>query len=533
MKIKIKLFDDFKFCKDLKAKIELIDFPGLHTKNNFCEEKIFNPLMKFCDGFIFLNKSDLIEDKSNVDALKEIMIRIESRKFSFNMNSCLFILNNFGNQNLNIQKAKLSLEELIFGKIREKGFWNNFSNIQKSNFNLNLVEFNDKLYQRSIDFYKRISDFKQFIKKCIQDNEKDVDEDFNEYEQSLDSYIKNNYINSFENVNLPNQMTQRNNELLGKLDEVIKLDKNEADSIIKYYIFMIDNKDKYKMYKKSNAEKFFKNIKNLIMTVRKNFDENCRNIFVNYINNLSYIFYIINLNLLGNSTCREENIEKCKEEIQSLYNEHKVTINNLFINLETNCFKKIDDNIANLTKDTSTKISEEILKKIEQTYTILEKLLENYRKEIEKIRKKAVENIKKNTFKKVSFDNSIYKNLISMDHFFTHGGLLLIELLCPISWFICLIPHALIGVGMFIYDTYKKLDTIKENMKKFKENLKIKFEGDKEKIIYDITEQKNNFEKEIELIVDSKNSDFKGIKENRVAFDELVNQFIEMNKIEE
>ena len=379
--------------------------------------------MKFCDGFIFLNKSDLIEDKSNVDALKEVIIRIESRKFSFNMNSCLFILNNFGNQNLNIQKAKLSLEELIFGKIKEKGFWNNFSNIQKSNLNLNLVEFHAGLYQSSIDFYKHISDFKQFIKKCIQDNEKDVDEDYNEYEQSLKSYIVSNYINSFENVNLPNQMTQRNNELLGKLDEVIKLDKNEADSIIKYYIFMIDNKDKYKMYKKSNAEKFFKDIKNLIMTVKSNFDENCKNIFVNYINNLSYIFHIINLNLLGNSICREENIEKYKKEIQSLYNEYEVIINNLFINLETNSFKKIDDNIANLTKDKSKKISEEILKKIEQTYIILKKLLENYRKEIENIRQKFVENIKKYTFKNVSFDNSIYKNFISMDHFFTHGGL--------------------------------------------------------------------------------------------------------------
>lgn len=32
LKIKIKLFDDFKFDKNLKKKIELIDFPGLHTK---------------------------------------------------------------------------------------------------------------------------------------------------------------------------------------------------------------------------------------------------------------------------------------------------------------------------------------------------------------------------------------------------------------------------------------------------------------------------------------------------------------------
>ena len=246
MKIKIKLFDDLQFDQDLKRKIELIDFPGLHTKNNFCEEKIFNSLMKFCDEFIFLHKNNLINDKSNVEALKAILIRIEPRKLCFNLNSCLFVINNSENQVLTIDKAKENLESLILGKIKEKGFWNSFNHNQKYDLNLNEVEFNSNLYKNSIEFYKNISNFEIFIKECIEEN-KDIekDEDNISYPISLKEFIIKNYIISFEDVKLLNQITQRNIELYSQLNKLIKInDKEEVYTIIKYYIFMIDNKTK-------------------------------------------------------------------------------------------------------------------------------------------------------------------------------------------------------------------------------------------------------------------------------------------------
>ena len=211
-------------------------------------------------------------------------------------------------------------------------------------------------------------------------------------------------------------MTERNNELLSKLQELIDIkDKDEAYTIIKYYIFMIDNKDKFKIYKKSNAENFFNKIKELIMTVKINYDENCKNFYASYIKNLSYIFYMINLNLLGTSICREENIEKYKIEINSLYNEYKTIIENTFESLETNCFTKIDEYIAKVRnykdpKKESQTISEEILKTNEELYQYLDKKIKEYIKKMEDIKQKVIENEIENNFMNISFDNEIYKN---------------------------------------------------------------------------------------------------------------------------
>ena len=69
-------------------------------------------------------------------------------------------------------------------------------------------------------------------------------------------------------------------------------------------------------------------------------------------------------------------------------------------------------------------------------------------------------------------------------------------------------------------------------MKKFRKNLEIKFDSDKnDKILDYMAKLKQNAEKEIDLIVNSQNSEFKGIKENRKAFDLIINEFKEINNI--
>ena len=74
-------------------KLEFIDFPGLDIKDNFIEN-IFSPLMRFSDGFIFVNDRDLIEEKGNLDIIENIMNEIKIYKPSFNYNSCIFCLIN-------------------------------------------------------------------------------------------------------------------------------------------------------------------------------------------------------------------------------------------------------------------------------------------------------------------------------------------------------------------------------------------------------------------------------------------------------
>lgn len=70
-------------------------------------------------------------------------------------------------------------------------------------------------------------------------------------------------------------------------------------------------------------------------------------------------------------------------------------------------------------------------------------------------------------------------------------------------------------------------------MEKFKSNIKIKFDGDKQKFKEYINGLKIDVEKEIELIVDSQNSEFKGIKQNRKVFDKFVNHFKKLNNIKD
>lgn len=277
------------------------------------------------------------------------------------------------------------------------------------------------------------------------------------------------------------------------------------------------------------------------MAVKINFDEICTNFYANYIKNLSYIFYMINLNLLGTSICREDNIEKYKNEINSVYNEYKIIIENIFKSLEKNSFTKIDEFIDKIRdykdpeKESKT-ISEEILKINAQLYKYLEEQLKDYQKKMEDIRQQMIKNEIENNFMNISFDNSIFKNFFSVNHIIEHSFLGVISFITlffgPWGWTFSIGSHIVLALGNLGYDAYKKVDTIEENMKNFRKKLKIKFDGDKnDKILDYMIKLKQNIEKEIDLIVNSQNSEFNGIKENRKAFDAIINKFKEINDI--
>ena len=182
LKIKIEFYDEYNIEDELKEKIELIDFPGLHTANNFYEQNIFGPLMKFTDGFIFVNKNDLIKEGSNFEALIDIIDKIESKKFGLNTDTFLFILNNFKTKELKIENAKKELDEIIFGKIIEKkGFWSYFKKEEKYETKLNVVQFNAKCYLNYMNFKEEISDFKSFMKKCLDDMKQEGEKNLFKY----------------------------------------------------------------------------------------------------------------------------------------------------------------------------------------------------------------------------------------------------------------------------------------------------------------------------------------------------------------
>ena len=163
LKIHLNLFSELNFsnCKELKKelenKLELIDFPGLDVKNNFYNEKIFSPLMRFSDGFIFINECDLIQERGNLKILTSIINQIKTRKFSFSFRSCLFILHKLDKSlELNIGKSKEIFENILL-------------NDKNNKEELNVNKFSSKLYHIYIDFFnKYITNFEEFIKYIIE-----------------------------------------------------------------------------------------------------------------------------------------------------------------------------------------------------------------------------------------------------------------------------------------------------------------------------------------------------------------------------
>ena len=136
----------------------------------------------------------------------------------------------------------------------------------------------------------------------------------------------------------------------------------------------------------------------------------------------------------------------------------------------------------------------------------------------------------------ISFDKSVYKNFFSKTHAMEHGCLGVVSFITlffgPFGWIFSIGSHIVLALGNLVYDSYKKVDTILENMKNFKKNLKIKFDGDKnDKILDYISKLRQSIEKEIELIVNSQNSEFRGIRDNKKAFDEIINKFKEICNI--
>ena len=354
VKVKIRLLDYLKLENDLKKKIEFIDFPGLNTEktnNNIELQKTFDNLMKFTDGFNFINKDDLIKDNSNVKAIKDIINRIESRKFKFDLNSCLFILNFFKKKKFFSQEPKKELEEIFFNEINAKfGFWANVK--KKINLNnnkeLNVVQFNANLYLQYMKFEKEISNFEKFFTNIKEKRKKEIKELFD--------YLQRNYCVEFEKEIIKQKENSKEiNDNFNKLKKIFEIVNNKDNKINEQlynccysYDNMKRNIQSHKKFKDSNAEELFKYIKNQILLIKENLSNNFKGLYRDYMTNLIYTFELININLLGSKLYREKNINEKKEHIKIKYNYYKTIINNEFNVLKKDSFNKIENYINNI-----------------------------------------------------------------------------------------------------------------------------------------------------------------------------------------
>ena len=544
LKIKIQFFDDY-LNDELKEKIELIDFPGLRTENNFYEEKIFNPLMKFTDGFIFINKNDLIKEKSNVNALKDIINRIDSRKFGLNYESFLFVLNNHENKELNIEQAKIDLDEVVLGKVYEKrGFWNRvFGRKKKVSTDLYVTSFNAKTYENYLNFREKIKDFKIFIENCF----KEMEEEDND---NLLELIRENYYLKFINLKIDSQPNEEINNLYyilydilkEKKNDVLKSDKKTCYLICEMYQKMKQNFKVDERYKKSNAEEFFCFVKTQCNIAKSDLDYNFKNIYINYIKNLVYTFELINLNLLGNNICRDINIDKIHKQIEESYEKYYSIISEEEKKNKEGSIEKIENYIKNIEsfndpKEEGKKVANSISESNKNHLNNIYEQINNFKKELEKIKSDFSQKIKISN-SEINFNDSVLKHFYSKGHFLGHVGVGIAEgigvagliyagavITGPIGWGVAIGIHFVIALGTLIYDKSKEKKTLVENMEELKKSLIIKYDGNEDKIKNIILKMKEESEKEIERFVDSQNSEFKGIKLHKKEYDKIYSDF--------
>ena len=130
--VPILLFKKLKISKEILNKIELIDFPGVDVDEKIILD-IFNNVVELSDTFIFMNECNLIKNVENIETIKKIVNRIESRRFKFDYNSCLFILNKVdkAEKNIDKNKKKKEFDNILFPKDKLDSFLDFFKKKEK------------------------------------------------------------------------------------------------------------------------------------------------------------------------------------------------------------------------------------------------------------------------------------------------------------------------------------------------------------------------------------------------------------------
>ena len=404
LKIPLKIFSELnlnnnELKEELMEKLEFIDFPGLDIKDNFIEN-IFSPLMRFSDGFIFVNDCDLIEEKGNLDIIENIMNEIKIYKPSFNYNSCLFLLNKSEKDlDLDINKSRKIFENLFFNnKLND--------NINK----LNLNKFSCQLYNLYITFFdKYIKDFESFIKYIVYNLVKPEEKlKLTKYEEFLILInniilkLKNKIKNDLPNIDKEIKYDKNSiNKFLFNLFKIIKsknninqqekINDNKIISIIDElyinYSYLINNCKFHIHREASNANSFFDSLLLLFNNLYQQTEKQFKKYYDLFIENINNLFSLMDLQIYGNIF-----------EGQLSYNNH------------VKIYKELDNNALNIYNELINEIKDvknKVIKDIENNinvfyYSYCNDRDNNNLKELDKLEKEI----------KKSFDSYInYMNI--------------------------------------------------------------------------------------------------------------------------
>ena len=101
---------------DEKKEIELIDFPGLNSREyDPFQKSIIEPIVKFSNGFLFITKPS-IKIKDNSAIISQTFEKISKRKvLDKSLDSFLFVITHYEeSSDLNLESKKNEIKRIIF-----------------------------------------------------------------------------------------------------------------------------------------------------------------------------------------------------------------------------------------------------------------------------------------------------------------------------------------------------------------------------------------------------------------------------------
>ena len=377
--VPILLFKKLKISKEILNKIELIDFPGVDVDEKKVLD-IFHNIVELSDTFIFMNECNLIKNGENIETIKKIVNRIESRRFTFDYNSCLFVLNKAdkAEKNIDKNKKKKEFENILFPKDKLASFLDFFK--KKENPEISVSIFCSYYFLKYLSFYNEFKDFQNYINKTIDEtiaeNERN-DELIEQLEDKFKSLIETD----FDNIHM--EEIQENNDYLsilksnlnnkGITDKEIKNKSESLKNIIKYYINIINNLEKNQYYIDSRANLFFADLEKKFIIAKdmteKQYSEKIRQ----FIKELQLIFKLLQHKSINkkiiNMTDLKEKREKKLAEIYQHYEEGQKFIKEKIDGAFMMIIKRIDDIIKlGYDNDISSFKLEQLCKELDTIY---------------------------------------------------------------------------------------------------------------------------------------------------------------------
>ena len=390
LKAPIFLFKKIKLDKNIKNKIEFIDFPGIDVDEQAVKE-FFDKIVGLTDTFLFVNECSLISNNNNIKNIQDIVNKIEGRLFDFDYNSCLFVLNKSDlEKEINKEKKEKEIDAILFGN-KFNSYFDFFKKKEKPKISISI--FSSLNFLKYIYFYEEIQDFEKYINKVIEEIIKEKRKGLIE---QLEKKLKNKLKIDFNNVQ--NQAYNGNEVYLSRLkncliekgisEEDIENKSEKIKNIINYYVTMIKNLEKNRFYINSNINSLTEELEKKIIIAKEMTEKQFDGKIKNFINILQIIFLLLrqkSINKkLNDITKNKEQMEIKMKESYAMYEEYSKKLTTKIDSVFDDFLNKIND-LINLVKLEKTKISE-IKDKIKQFRQYYQKeissLIENLKDEI-------------------------------------------------------------------------------------------------------------------------------------------------------